>query len=160
MIITSSRKPSQQTRTFCKNLSHALGYKYVNRGKMSLRNLSLKGLEVNEQTIAVIYEMKGNPSRISFFSIKAKIKLELNISVNITKNRLNIKTKDLKIKCDKKELNFISDILNIGIDQNPINNYIHISDYRKHNSIALIEFYNNTGEKSDLKIAIKSLTQY
>jgi U3 small nucleolar ribonucleoprotein protein IMP4 len=160
MILTSSRKPSQKTRTFCKNLSHALGHKYINRGKMSLRDLSLKGLEENKQTIAIIYEIKGNPSRISFFSVKGKIKLELNISADITKNRLNIKTKELSIKCDKKELEFISNILDIKINQNPTNNYIHITNYNKNNSIALIEFYNNNGDKTDLKIAIKSLKKY
>lgn len=127
---------------------------------MSFRELRLKGLEENELTLAIIYEMKGNPSRISFFSVKGKIKLELNISVSITKNRLNIKTKELKIKIDKKGLEFISDILDVENDQNPHNNYIHITDYTKNNSMALIEFYNNTRNKTDLKIAIKSLKKY
>ena len=39
MLISTSRKPSQKTRKFCKNLSHAFDYDYVNRGKEWAENV-------------------------------------------------------------------------------------------------------------------------
>jgi U3 small nucleolar ribonucleoprotein protein IMP4 len=160
MIISTSRKPSQKTRIFCKNFSTALGYKYINRGKMSLRNLCLKSLEEDENSIAIISEVKGNPSKISFLSNKGDKKLDLNISTNPNKKRLNIKTNDLSLKCNKKGLGFIANILNIKENQNPINNYILINDYVKKNNMAIIEFYDNDGNKAEFKIAINSLKKY
>ena len=42
MLISTSRKPSQKTRKFCKNLAHATGSTSVNRGKSNMRELLLK----------------------------------------------------------------------------------------------------------------------
>ncbi|MDR2830740.1 MAG: ribonucleotide-diphosphate reductase subunit beta [Methanobrevibacter sp.] len=160
MIISTSRRPSQKTRKFCKNLSTALGYKYMNRGKMSLRDLCLKSLEKDKNSITIISEVKGNPSKISFLSNEGSKKLELNISANLNNGRLNIKADDLSFKCSKKGLEFIADILSIKKNQSPINNYILVRNHNKRNSIAIIEFYDDNGNKTELKIAIKSLKSY
>ncbi|GAA5818517.1 MAG: ribonucleotide-diphosphate reductase subunit beta [Methanobrevibacter sp. CfCl-M3] len=160
MIISTSRRPSQKTRIFCKNLSAVLGCKYINRGKMSLRELYLKSLEENKNSIAIIYEIKGNPSKITFLSNKGYKQLELNISTNPNKERLNIRSNDLSLKCNKKCLEFIANILNVEKNQNPINNYILISDYNKKGNMAIIEFYDDNGIKTEFKIAIRSLKKY
>ncbi|WP_052332223.1 hypothetical protein [Methanobrevibacter arboriphilus] len=72
MLISTSRKPSSKTRAFCKNLSHALDTDYVNRGKMSMRELQLKSNSLGLDNIVLVYEMKGNPSKITFFLMMVK----------------------------------------------------------------------------------------
>ena len=68
MLISSSRKPSQKTRSFCKNISNAFNYPYINRGKMSLRDLFLKVNVLDENSLMLVYENKGNPSKITFYN--------------------------------------------------------------------------------------------
>lgn len=127
---------------------------------MSLRDLYLKSLEKDKNSIAIISELKGNPSRLNFLSNRGDKKLELNISTDPNKERLNIRTDDLSFKCNKKGLEFIAGILNIKENQNPVNNYILIDGYTKKNNMAIIEFYDDNGNKTELKIAIKSLKRY
>ncbi|MEM2176912.1 MAG: rRNA maturation protein [Archaeoglobaceae archaeon] len=79
MIITTSRKPSRKTRRFVKAISKFLGWKYVQRGKMSLKNLSL-------DRICIVTEIKGNPGVMNFYENGEKV-LEIFFSVsNIKKN--------------------------------------------------------------------------
>jgi U3 small nucleolar ribonucleoprotein protein IMP4 len=77
MLISTSRKPSQKTRKFCKNLARATGSTSVNRGKMNMRELLLKALEVDEFNLAIVNEIKGNPSKITFYSKMFQKQLEL-----------------------------------------------------------------------------------
>ena len=72
MLISTSRKPSQKTRKFCKTLARTTDSTSVNRGKMNMRELLLKALEVDEFNLAIVNEIKGNPSRISFYSNKGE----------------------------------------------------------------------------------------
>jgi U3 small nucleolar ribonucleoprotein protein IMP4 len=84
MIVTTSRKPSRRTRSFAKALSRFLNWKYVQRGKMSLKDFKMDQL-------CVISEIKGNPAVMNFFSNGVK-KTELLFTVS------NIKK--LEISCD------------------------------------------------------------
>lgn len=82
MIVTTSRKPSRRTRTFAKIFCRFLGWKYLQRGKKSFRDLDLKNL-------CVISEIKGNPAIMSFYFDGEK-KLEIQFSVgNIKKMELS-----------------------------------------------------------------------
>ena len=58
MLISTSRKPSQKTRKFCKNFARVTGSTSVNRGKMNMRELLLKALELEEINLAVVNEIK------------------------------------------------------------------------------------------------------
>ena len=82
VLISTSRKPSQKTRTFCKNLSHAFGFDYTNRGKSSLRDMLVKASQMNHDTLLLVYQIKGNPSKLTFYDLKAQEKLALLISAN------------------------------------------------------------------------------
>jgi len=113
MLISTSRKPSSKTRAFCKNLSHALDCDYINRGKMSMRELQLKSAESGCDSIALVYEMKGNPSKITFFSNNGKELLVIIGSVSTTNQRLHIKTAELSLESDVPELNILKDIFPI-----------------------------------------------
>jgi U3 small nucleolar ribonucleoprotein protein IMP4 len=164
MLISTSRKPSQKTRSFCKNLSHALDFSYANRGKMNMRDLFLKSSQLNYDSTIMVYETKGNPSKITFFSNDGNEKLAILVSVNTTNDRLNIDTNELKFKCNFQELAIFGDILSLENSFFVKNNYIRIQKVNdndsfnsKMNKIAIINFYNRDGNKTDLQIAVKKI---
>ena len=177
MLISTSRKPSSKTRAFCKNLSHALGCEYINRGKMSMRELQLKSIESGYKYISLVYEMNGNPSKITFFSNDGDELVAIIGSVNTTNERLHIKTDDLTFQSDLPELNILREIFNIDESQvigskenfvyieKLIDNYEDIKDedikdediedFEK--KIAIIHFYNKYGDDTGLKINLRKI---
>lgn len=82
MILTTSRKPSRKTRSFAKALSRFLNWKYVHRGKISLK-------EFENERICVISEIKGNPAFLNFYDGNKKL-IEIFLSVsNIKKTKID-----------------------------------------------------------------------
>lgn len=164
MLISTSRKPSAKTRKFCKNFSHATGSNYVNRGKMNMRELLLKALEFKEDNIAVVNEVKGNPSKITFYDLEGNIKIILLITASLSNERLHINPKYVTIKSDFDDLNILSEIFNFPLDDKK-ENYIHIvpvsseeneketKEYNK--KIARINFYNKFGNLTDFQIIVR-----
>lgn len=64
MLITSSRSPSQSTRSVCKWLASFFGCSYLNRGKRSLGEL----LEMDSSNpLLLVGEYHGNPSSLIFY---------------------------------------------------------------------------------------------
>lgn len=172
MLISTSRKPSSKTRAFCKNLSHALDCQYINRGKMSLRELQLKSAKSDSDYIVLVYEMKGNPSKITFLSNNGKELLVIMGSVNTTNQCLNIKTDEITFKSDLPEFNILRDIFHINNDislnnkSNPKENFIRIEKIEKEydetikeyeKKIAIIHFYNKFGKDTGLKINVRKV---
>ncbi|WP_409199393.1 ribonucleotide-diphosphate reductase subunit beta [Methanobrevibacter sp. DSM 116169] len=159
MIITTSRKPSSRTRKFCKNFSHSTGFDYINRGKSNMREVLLKALELDEDYIAIVNEIKGNPSKITFYTSKGEIIIAILISASLSNTRLHINPKDLKIKADFEELNPLNDILGFSIAQDIKENYIHILPYDNPEDfkIGKINFYNKFGDLTDFQIIIKKI---
>ena len=155
MLISTSRKPSQKTRKFCKNFAHSTDSTSVNRGKMNMRDLLLKALAEDEVNLAVVNEIKGNPSKITFYSNKGDILLTILISVTTTNERLNISPSQLKIVSEVQELNCLSDILGFELVDNAEDNYIHIS--QDDNLIAKINFINKFGDNTDFQINVKKI---
>ena len=131
MLISTSRKPSQKTRKFCKNLARTTDSTSVNRGKMNMRELLLKALELDEINLAIVNEIKGNPSKITFYSNKGEVLLVLLISVSMANNeKLNIAPSQLKIVSSFDELNILSDILDIDLVERAEDNFIIISQHQ------------------------------
>ena len=157
MLISTSRKPSQQTRKFCKNLARVTDSTSVNRGKMNMRELLLKALEVEECNLAVVNEIKGNPSRISFFSNKGELLLTILIGVTFGKEKTNIAPSQLKIVSEVKELNVLSEILDLDLVDSAEDNYILIS--KSEDSIARIHFINKFGDKLNFQINVKKVLE-
>lgn len=157
MLISTSRNPSQKTRTFCKNFAHATGSQYVNRGKMSIRDIFLKSIEIDEINIAVVNEIKGNPSKITFYSNNGKEIFSILINVTLTNERLNIIPKDLTIISKVKKLNILSDILKYPLVDNDNSNYILIDS--DDNCLAIIRFINKFGDKSKFKINVRKILE-
>ena len=157
MLISTSRKPSQKTRKFCKNLAHATGSTSVNRGKMNMRELLLKVLEVEEYNLAVVNEIKGNPSRISFFSNKGELLLTILIGVTLAKEKTNIAPSQLKMVSEVKRLNVLSEILDLDLVDKAEENYILVS--KSDDSVARIHFINKFGDKLDFQINVKKVLE-
>ncbi len=157
MLISTSRKPSQKTRKFCKNFAHATGSTSVNRGKMNMRELLLKALEVDECNLAIVNELKGNPSRISFFSNKGELLLTILIGVTIQNEKMNIAPSKLKIVSEVDELNILSDILDLDLVDSAEDNYILIS--KSDDSPARIRFINKFGDTNPFQINVKKILE-
>ena len=156
MLISTSRKPSQKTRKFCKNLAHSTDSTSVNRGKMNMRELLLRALDEDEVNLAIVNEIKGNPSRITFYSNKGEVLLTILISVTTTNERINISPSQLKIVSEVQKLNCLSDILGFELVDEADANYIHITGGYE-DLIAKINFINKFGDKLDFQINVKKI---
>jgi len=157
MLISTSRKPSQKTRKFCKVLARTTDSTSVNRGKMNMRELLLKALEVDEYNVVVVNEIKGNPSRISFYSNKGELLLTLLVGVSIENEKTNIAPSQLKIVSEVEELNVLSEILDFDLVDDAEDNYILIA--KSDDSPARIQFFNKFGDKLKFQINVKKIIE-
>ena len=157
MLISTSRKPSQKTRKFCKNLAHATGSRSVNRGKMNMRELLLKALEVDEFNLAIVNEIKGNPSKITFYSNKGEVLLIILIGATLDNDKMNIAPSQLKIVSEVKKLNVLKDILDLDLVDKAEDNYILVS--KSEDSVARINFINKFGDKINFQINVKKILE-
>ncbi|WP_296888460.1 ribonucleotide-diphosphate reductase subunit beta [uncultured Methanobrevibacter sp.] len=123
---------------------------------MNMRDLLLKALAEDEINLAVVNEIKGNPSKITFYSNKGDILLTILISVTTTNERLNISPSQLKIVSEVQELNCLSDILGFELVDKAEDNYIHITGGYD-DLFAKINFINKFGEKTDFQINIRKI---
>ena len=156
MLISTSRTPSQKTRKFCKNFSHATVSSYVNRGKMNMRELLLKALELGEVNIAVVYEIKGNPSRITFYSNKGEVLLVLLINVTLTNERLHISPKNLTVVSEVEKLNSLAEIFTFPLVEEDNANYIKINK-TDDDLVAKINFINKFEEEIPFQINVRKI---
>lgn len=154
MFITTSRKPSAKTRTFCQYLSRALNADYTNRGKMSFRDVLIKASGFKH--IAVVSQVKGNPSRIEFYNSDGEILLTLYISEAILDLKGRINPDKLTLRCEIDELKTaLLDILEIKeASENEEENLLLVKK-GEDDSKAVIEFYGNNGSMVNPKIYIR-----
>ncbi|MCP1663125.1 MAG: hypothetical protein D5R99_01735 [Methanocalculus sp. MSAO_Arc1] len=64
-ILTTSRRPTQEIRTFAKDLAFALGCEHINRGKAGLRDLESRDpvfifLEKQQNEVILRLEVEGD----------------------------------------------------------------------------------------------------
>lgn len=157
MLISTSRKPSQKTRKFCKTLARSTDSTSVNRGKMNMRELLLKALELDEFNLAIVNEIKGNPSKITFYSNKGDVLLIILISASMENETLNIAPSQLKIVSEVERLNVLSEIMDIDLVDKAEDNCILISE--SDDLIAKINFLNKFGEKNKFQINVKKILE-
>ncbi len=62
LTITTSRKPGRKTRRFAKVIARYFNWSYINRGKMSLEDLS----NLSDR-LCIVSEVKGNPAYMTFY---------------------------------------------------------------------------------------------
>ncbi len=128
MLITTSRKPSKRTRSFCHYLNRVFDSEYFNRGKMNMRDVFLKLHNSYYSYILIVYELNGNPSKMIFFDKNHKECSSFLINVSLPKKRININKNDLSFKSDIKELYFIKKFLG-SFSENYNSNVIWIRKY-------------------------------
>ncbi|AEH06265.1 Brix domain-containing protein [Methanothermococcus okinawensis] len=78
VVITTSRKPSQRTRSFVNDLARILSIKILNRGKSPLGDI----LSEYDKLI-VVEEYKGNPGKIKFYDIAKNKIISILISAKL-----------------------------------------------------------------------------
>jgi U3 small nucleolar ribonucleoprotein protein IMP4 len=70
LLLTSSRRPTGEIRTLCKDLANVIPQAVrVNRGKMSLDDVAEKAIELEADRVIVVDRWHGGPGRINFFQI-------------------------------------------------------------------------------------------
>ncbi|HMK53273.1 MAG TPA: Brix domain-containing protein [Methanobacteriaceae archaeon] len=144
MLITTSRKPSQRTRSFGRALERVLPARYINRGKMSLRDVYLKAQELNFTTVMVISERNGNPSRLEFYNGGDEAESYLLISVDLSLPSGRVDTKKLGIKCESPSLdNILIPLFELEEKDVPNNNLLWIK--KTEDERMVMEFYDNKG---------------
>ena len=124
---------------------------------MNFRELLLKALEVDEYNVAVVNEIKGNPSRISFFSNKGELLLTILIGVTLETEKTNFAPSQLKIVSEVKELDVLSEILDLDLVDSAEDNYILISE--SDDSPARIYFVNKFGDRLNFQINVKKILE-
>lgn len=124
---------------------------------MNMRELLLKALELDEFNLAVVNEIKGNPSKITFYSNRGEVLLVVLISASMEKETLNIAPSQLKMVSQVERLNVLSEILDIEMVDKAEDNCILISE--SDDSVARINFINKFGEMNKFQINIKKVLE-
>lgn len=72
ILLTTSRRPTDALRTFCRDLANGIpDVVRVNRGKMSLDGVAEKALEINANKVVVVDRWREGIGKISFFNVKS-----------------------------------------------------------------------------------------
>ena len=122
-----------------------------------MRELLLKALELDEFNLAIVNEIKGNPSKITFYSNKGEVLLIILISASMENETLNIAPSQLKIVSEVERLNVLSEIMDIDLVDKAEDNCILISE--SDDLIAKINFLNKFGEKNKFQINVKKILE-
>jgi len=146
MLITTSRKPSQRTRTFCRGMERVIDSYCVNRGKMSIRKVFLKAKEMEFDRVVIISERDGNPGGLDIY-LENKLILSKNITVDLSAPNGNMKKDQTVLRCDFEAFkNMAVSIFDVPMEnpqEKTKKNLIWIKDIQKYQGI--IEFYDSKG---------------
>ena len=124
---------------------------------MSFRDVLVKMASSGFHKIAIVSQIKGNPSRIEIFDTEGKLLLFLKITVALLDSKGKINPDDLSMKCEIEELkNPLIDILDIPEGKKDSNkNLIWIKEGEGENK-AIFEFYDKEGSIRDPRIYVKN----
>lgn len=116
MLITTSRKPSQRTRTFCRGLERVFKARCVNRGKMSLRDVFLKAGEMKTNRVFVVSERDGNPNGMEvYLNGDLYATLRFTVDFSLPKGRMN--KDEICIRCEVEDMDKLtSEIFSIPLE--------------------------------------------
>lgn len=124
---------------------------------MNMRELLLKALELDEFNLAIVNEIKGNPSKITFYSNRGEVLLVILISASMENETLNIAPSQLKIVSEVERLNVLGEILDIELVDKAEDNCILISG--SDDLVAKINFINKFGDKNKFQINVKKILE-
>jgi len=73
MYLTTSRKPSPETKRLCEALASLVPFcVFENRGKKGIEDVIAQCRMLGKSRVCFVYEAKGNPSRIAFAKVSHK----------------------------------------------------------------------------------------
>ncbi|MGQ9538099.1 MAG: Brix domain-containing protein [Candidatus Bathycorpusculaceae bacterium] len=73
ILLTTSRRPTKDIRTFCRDLSHTIpNVLIVNRGKLSLEGVAEKAIELNAEKVMIVNRWKGGPGKIEMYKLSTE----------------------------------------------------------------------------------------
>jgi U3 small nucleolar ribonucleoprotein protein IMP4 len=127
---------------------------------MSIRDVLIKSSELGYDKVAVISQMKGNPSRIDFHDEKGEIILSMDVTVGIpnsnASSKSRVKSEDLKFHSEIEGIDQLADILAIPKfkEGSEFENLVIIKNGDE-NSRAIIEFCGSNGIETGPKIFVK-----
>lgn len=75
MLVTTSRKPGQLTRSVARALSQILGGRFQNRGKSGFEEMAAMAERHGLSRILFVWEKNGNPDRLVFFDLEKAAEL-------------------------------------------------------------------------------------
>ncbi|MCC7550033.1 MAG: Brix domain-containing protein [Methanobacterium sp.] len=157
MLITTSRKPSQRTRTFCRGLERVLKARCVNRGKMSLRDIFLKVKEMGMDGLMVISEQDGNPNGMNVY-LEGELFASLKLTVDLALPKSRIKKDEIRIRCEIDKLkDFIPRVFRIPLEESGEDlegNLLWIRT-RKQKSAPVMEFFDINGQPTGPRIYLQ-----
>jgi len=130
MLLTTSRRTSQRTRIFCRELASVLPFcKYVIRGKKSVRELIELGLRNAHDRIIVIETKDGNPHKITSFDpskgmewsrqlcIGARTRKDMGLDLKVPPLEEDIPI-GIEAACEGSQIEAIKEIFNAEPDSN------------------------------------------
>jgi len=72
ILLTTSRRPTGRTRTFCNDLERSVpNLTRINRGKLGLDGIAEKALELDADRVAIVNQWKGGLGKIGLFEAGA-----------------------------------------------------------------------------------------
>lgn len=124
---------------------------------MSFRDVLIKADSLGFLKIALVSQIKGNPSKIEVYNENGEMLLFLKITVSLLNSKGKINLDALSIKCEIEELkNPLMAILNIPEDKRNSNrNLIWVKEGEGENK-AIFEFYDKDGSIRDPRIYVKN----
>lgn len=76
LLLTTSRKPGQLTRSVARTLADALGAAYLNRGKAGVDTVLAEADSAGANKVLFLWERNGNPSRLVGFDLQKARELQ------------------------------------------------------------------------------------
>ena len=157
LFITTSRKPSQMTRTFSQFLNHFLNATYFNRGKSSFTKVVNQTRQHDTSFLVIVNQTKGNPSSINVYDIEKStdeslFSIYVNVSLPKESNKINTVKEDLVLinKCESSEE--LCELLEPVDTHDKIReNCIVLSDNENMNA----RFFDKNAEDTGFKVYIK-----
>ena len=163
MLITTSRKPSQRIRTFCRGLERVLKARCVNRGKMSLRDVFLKANQMEISRVVVISEKDGNPNGMVVY-VDGELFATMKLTVDFSLPKGRMKKDSISLRCEVDELKHLAqEIFDISPETSDESDYtqgqesdcnlLWIRTYKR-KSTPVMEFFDAQGQPTGPRIYI------
>jgi U3 small nucleolar ribonucleoprotein protein IMP4 len=157
MLITTSRKPSQRTRTFCRGLERVINARCINRGKMNIHEVFLKTKIMGFDRVAIISEKNGNPSGLDIY-LEGELIISKKITVDLSAPKGRMKKDQTVLRCDLEDFkNRAVSIFAVPLESSNAKteyNLIWIKGNQKQYQ-GIVEFYDSKGNINGPRIFLK-----